>query len=187
VAAVGPTLAALPVTPTLARNARATTAALWTYCDANARGCGGGGACVREQVRLYEEVAAAAALVDAGRLLAAHNTPMPMRFLQTCDAAGACGVIKRLLQRTARQTPPPTEAGWAALWAALRQLHATAFHHVELPWMLAELCRALLRCGCVSWVCLCACCFAFVLWRSVDLIVCAMGGAIKQAIWWRLL
>jgi hypothetical protein len=57
--------------------------------------------------------------------------------------------VRRLLQRTARRSPPVTEAGWAELWAGLSQLQATAFQQVARPWVLAELCRALMRCGCV--------------------------------------
>jgi hypothetical protein len=65
-------------------------------------------------------------------------------------AVGAGGAVPRADALRVRGHTASREREIERLWAGLSQLQATAFQQVARPWVLAELCRALMRCGCVG-------------------------------------
>ncbi|KAK9831894.1 hypothetical protein WJX81_006720 [Elliptochloris bilobata] len=85
--------------------------------------------------------------VEGAGLLVGLGLPTAPAALRDVGQEAALALVRTLLARLARSSPPPSDARWTEVWARLRELQAAAFPGLPRAAMLAELVRAQLRCG----------------------------------------
>ncbi|KAK9794040.1 hypothetical protein WJX73_010101, partial [Symbiochloris irregularis] len=85
--------------------------------------------------------------VRGAELLSMLDQATSARALANADSAASMRLLRTCLARLSRAQPPTSDARWADVWRMLKELQAGVWSGISAVNMLAELCRALLRCG----------------------------------------